>query len=227
MSRIIGINDIQYRGYRKVFGGSGKHNGAYYYAKEIEENIVPLVKTDRNWDLLGMKFTQHYSHSIVFIHHCLDWDMVYPWLEKLKDPILVVSTYPTLEWAQSKGYKAIFLPLSIDVGYVKKFSTKKTKNACYAGNRWAFKKEQEDKHLPNDLDFPPADLERDDLLRFMAPYKKCYAIGRCAIEAMVLGCKIMPFLMDRYPDPKYWKILDNRDAAAILQKELDKIDEIR
>lgn len=216
---------MQYRGYRKTFTG-GKHNGAYYYAKEIEENIIPLVKTDRNWDLLGMKFTQHYSHSIVFIHHCLDWDRVYPWLAKLKDPILVVSTYPTLEWAQSKGYKAIFLPLSVDVEYVKKFSTKKTKNACYAGNRWAFKKEQEDKHLPKDLDFPPVDLERDELLRFMAPYKKCYAIGRCAIEAMVLGCKIMPFLMDRYPDPKYWKILDNRDAAKILQSELDKIDGI-
>lgn len=223
MSYIIGIDNVQYRAYRKTFAG-GKHNGAYYYAKEIEENIVPLVKTDRNWDLLGMKFTQHYSHSIVFIHHCLDWDRVYPWLAKLKDPILVVSTYPTLEWAQSKGYKAIFLPLSVDVEYVKKFSAKKTKNACYAGNRWAFKKEQEDKHLPKDLDFPPADLERDDLLRFMAPYKKCYAIGRCALEAMVLGCKIMPFLMDRYPDPKYWKILDNRDAAKILQDELNKID---
>ena len=62
------------------------------------------------------------------------------------------------------------------------------------------------------------------MLEFIAPYEELYAIGRCAIEGMVLGCKIKPFLMDRYPDPNYWKILDNKDAAKILQKELDKID---
>ena len=77
--------------------------------------------------------------------------------------------------------------------------------------------------MPKDLDFPPADLEREELLKFIAPYKECYAIGRCALEAMVLGCKIKPFLMDRYPDPNYWKILDNKNAAKILQEELDKL----
>lgn len=222
MSKVIGIDNAQYRGYRKTFSG-GKHNGAYYYAKEIEKNMLPLIKTDRDWDLLGMRFTPHYHRSIIFIHHCLDWDRVYPWIAKLEDPILVVSTKPTLEWAKNKGYKAIFLPLSIDVDYVSQFKTKKTKKACYAGNRWAFKKEQEDKNLPKGLDFPPSDLEREELLKFIAPYKECYAIGRCALEAMVLGCEIKPFLMDRYPDPSYWKILSNKDAAKILQEELDKI----
>ena len=214
---------MQYRGHRKAFSG-GKYNGAYYYAKEIEENIIPLVKTDRNWDLLGMRFTQHYRHSLIFIHHCLSWDKVYSWLANVEDPVLVVSTYPTLEWAKSKGYKAIFLPLSIDVDYVKQFRVKKTKDACYAGNRWAFKREQEDRNIPDGVDFPPKDLPREELLKFIAPYRECYCIGRCAIEAMVLGCKIMPFLMDRYPDPNYWKILDNKDAAKILQEELDKVD---
>ena len=223
MSTIIGVNNMQYRGYRKAFSG-GKHNGAYYYAKEIEENIIPLVETDRNWDLLGMRFTQHCEHSIIFIHHCLDWDRAYNWLGKRKDFILVVSTKPTLEWAKSKGYKAIFLPLSVDIEYVKQFKTEKTKKACYAGNRWAFKKEQEDKNIPRYVEFPPENLPRDELLKFVAPYKELYAIGRCAIEGMVLGCKIKPFLMDRYPDPNYWKILDNKDAAKILQRELDKID---
>ena len=199
-------------------------NGAYYYAKEIEQNIVPLVKPDRNWDLLGMKFTNHYPHSIIFIHHCLDWDRVYNWLEKRKDFILVVSTKPTLEWAKSKGYPAIFLPLSIDVEYVKQFKTEKTKRACYAGNRWAFKREQEEKNIPKYVDFPPPNIPREEMLKFIAPYEELYAIGRCAIEGMVLGCKVKPFLMDRYPDPNYWKILDNKDAAKILQKELDKID---
>lgn len=223
MSYIIGINNAQYRGYRKVFS-QGSHNGAYYYAKEIEKNILPLVKTDRNWDLLGMRFTQHYNHSIIFIHHCLDWDRVYNWLEKRNDFVLVVSTKPTLEWAKSKGYPAIFLPLSIDVEYVKQFKTEKTKRACYAGNRWAFKREQEEKNIPKYVDFPPSDLSREELLKFIAPYKELYAIGRCALEGMVLGCKIKPFLMDRYPDPSYWKVLSNDSAARLLQEELDKID---
>ena len=222
---IIGVNNLNYRSHRKTFK-SGAHNGAYYYAKEIEKNIVPLVKTDRNWDLLGMKFTNHYPHSIIFIHHCLDWDRVYSWLEKCKDFILVVSTKPTLEWAKSKGYKAIFLPLSIDVEYVKQFKTEKTKRACYAGNRWAFKREQEEKNIPDYVDFPLPNIPREEMLKFIAPYKELYAIGRCAIEGMVLGCKIKPFLMDRYPDPDYWKILDNKDAAKILQRELDKIDSV-
>lgn len=222
---IIGVDNLNYRSHRKTFK-NGAHNGAYYYAQEIEKNIVPLVKTDRNWDLLGMKFTNHYPHSIIFIHHCLDWDRAYNWLEKCKDFILVVSTKPTLEWAKSKGYPAIFLPLSIDVEYVKQFKTEKTKRACYAGNRWAFKKEQEDKNIPRYVEFPPENLPREELLKFIAPYKELYAIGRCAIEGMVLGCKVKPFLMDRYPDPNYWKILDNKDAAKILQRELDKIDSV-
>lgn len=223
--KILGTDCVNYQAIRKSMSG-GMHNGAYYYSREIEDNIIPLVKTNRPWDTLGMKGVGSYDRAVVFIHHCLDWDRVYKWLERYQDLVLVVSTYPSLEWAKSKGYKVIFLPLSIDVEYVKQFRTKKTKDACYAGNRWAFKREQEDQHIPDGVDFQPANLEREDLLRFMAPYRKCYAIGRCALEAMVLGCKIMPFLMDRYPDPKYWKILDNRDAAKILQRELDKIDGI-
>lgn len=223
MGQVIGVNDFNYRSYRKVFS-KGMFNGAYYYAKELEENIIPLVKTDRHWDLLGMNFTRHFNHSVIFVHHNLDWDKTYGWMDKYNDIVLVASTYPTLDWAKSKGYKVIFLPLSIDVEYVKRFMTEKTKDACYAGNRWAFKREQENKNIPKGVVFPPPNLERDKLLEFMAPFRKCYAIGRCALEAMALGCEIMPFLMDRYPDPNYWKILENKDAAKILQTELNKID---
>lgn len=223
MSDLIGVANPQYQAYRKVFA-KGKHNGAYYYAKEIERSIVPHVKTKRNWDLLGMRMTKHFNRSIIFIHHCLDWDRVYSWLKNYSDFVLVVSTWPTYEWAQSKGYKTIFLPLSIDVNYVSQFKTEKTKRACYAGNRWAFKREQEEKNIPKYVEFPPSDMDREELLKFIAQYKELYAVGRCALEGLVLGCKIKPFLMDRYPDPSYWKVLDNKDAAVMLQKELDKID---
>lgn len=224
MGKIIGINNGQYRGYRKAFN-RGRYNGAYYYAKEIEENMVPLVKTDRNWDLLGMKFTQHYVHSIVFLHHNLNFNSVYKWLKRYNDQVLVASSWTTYAAAQDAGYKVIFLPLSVDVSFVEQFKTKKTKDACYAGNRWKFKDDDINKYVPDGVDFQEADLPREELLKFIAPYKKCYAIGRCAIEARVLGCKIMK--CDSRYEPDDFPILDNRDAAEILQRELDKIDNKR
>lgn len=225
MGIIVGVNNMQYRGYRKTFCNGGQHNGAYYYADELERNIVPLVKTDRNWDLLGMKFVPHHRHSIVFLHHNVSFDKTYGYLKKFDDLVLVASSWLTYARAQDAGFKVIFLPLSIDVDYVSQFKTKKTKKACYAGNRWKFKEKDLAKYLPKDIDLSPADLPREELLKFIAPYKKCYAVGRCALEAKVLGCEI-GVCDSRYPDPKFWKVLSNRDAAKILQSELDKIDGI-
>lgn len=201
----------------------GMHNGVYYYSNEIVENIIPLMKTDRPWDTLGMKGVGSYDRAIVFIHHNLNFDSVYKWLKRYKDLILVVSSWTTYAAAQDAGYKVIFLPLSVDVDYVKKFKTDKTKKACYAGNRWKFKADDISKYVPDGVDFPPKDLPREELLKFIAPYKQCYAVGRCAIEAKVLGCDIK-VCDSRYPDPKFWKVLDNKDAAKILQRELDKIE---
>lgn len=213
---------MQYRCYRKVFNGSGIYNGAYYYAKEIEENIIPLVRTNRSWDCLGMRFTHHLPHSIIFLHHNLNFEKTYGYLRKYNDIILVASSKATYEAAREAGFKTIFLPLSIDVDYVKKFATEKTKEACYAGNKWKFKEEDLAKYLPKDIDFPPENIPRDELLKFIAPYKKCYAVGRCALEAKALGCEL-GVCDSRYPDTKLWKLLDNKDAAKILQEELDKL----
>lgn len=225
MQRIITTDDPNYKAYRKIFfpNGSGANNGAYFYSKEIEKNIIPNVKTDRPWDTLGMKALRSEDRAIVFIHHNRNWDQVYSWLDKYKDLIYVCSVPHTYEWAKSVGKKAIYLPLSVDVDYVKQFKTEKTKQACYSGNRWKFKRADEEKNIPDDVDFPPENIPREELLKFIAPYRELYAIGRCAIEGMVLGCEIKPFYRV-FPDPSYWQVLDNKDAAKILQEELDKID---
>lgn len=225
MPKIIDTTDPNYEAYKRVFhpGGKGSHNGAYYYSQEIVKNIIPNVETWRPWDTMGMKFLRSRDHAIVFIHHCRNWDKVYSWLEKYKDQIYVCSTMPTYEWALSRGKKAIFLPLSVDAEYVKQFKTKKTKKACYAGNRWAFKRKFENENIPEDVDFPPANLPREELLKFIAEYRELYAIGRCAIEGLYLGCKIKPFY-PVYPSATYWKLLSNQNAAVLLQKALDDIE---
>ena len=222
MGIIIGVNNSNYLAYRRAFP-EGKNNGAHYYAQEIEANIIPLVKTDRNWDCLGMKTTQHYDHSIIFLHHNLNFANTYKWVSKRNDVILVASSWATYAAAQDAGYKVIYLPLSVDVDYVQQFKSPKTKRACYAGNRWSFKEKDLSEMVPDYVDYPPTNIPRDDLLKFIAPYRECYCIGRCAIEAKILGCEIR-VCDSRYPDPDYWKVLDNKEAAKILQKELDKID---
>lgn len=226
MPKIIDTTDPNYEAYKKMFhpNGSGAHNGAYYYSQEIVKNIIPNVDTWRPWDTMGMKFLRSQDHAIVFLHHCLSWERVYHWLRRYRDQVLVCSTMPTLEWAKTV-YSAhpIFLPLSIDVEYVKQFKTKKTKRACYAGNRWAFKRKDENENIPDYVDFPPPNMPREEMLKWVAQYREIYAIGRCALEGKALGCKIKPFY-HVYPDPDYWKLLDNADAAKILQKELDRID---
>ena len=66
-------------------------------------------------------------------------------------------------------------------------------------------------------------LEHDELLRRMAKYKYVYAVGRTAIEAKILGCEVLPY-DPRFPDPSVWQILDNKDAAKILQEAIDEIE---
>ena len=55
MPKIIDTTNPNYLIYRKLFHskGSGAYNGAYYYSKEIVENIIPNVETERPWDTLG------------------------------------------------------------------------------------------------------------------------------------------------------------------------------
>ena len=61
------------------------------------------------------------------------------------------------------------------------------------------------------------------LLAAMARCESVYAVGRCAIEAKALGVKVLPY-DERFPDPEVWQVLDNSEAAEILQRKLNRID---
>ena len=194
----------------------GTNNGAYFYSKEIVENIIPRVKTDRNWVTIKV-VGRCYDHSIVFIHNNNhpEW---YDWLKHYKDLVLVCGVPDTVPKLQERlpMHHVIYLPLSIDTKYVKKFKTKKTKAACFAGR--ASKKT---KDLPDNID-SIQNISRDELLAEIAKYKTVYGVGRVALEAKCLGAKIGIY-DSRYPKD-IWKVIDNADAALMLQEELDKID---
>ena len=199
---------------------SGKHNGAYYYSKEIVKNIIPAVKTDRPWVTIRVGDLA-YDHAIVFIHKNVHLE-TYQFLSKYKDLILVCSNHDTAHHLQQLG-KTIFIPMNVDVKYVEKFKLPEhDRENVYCGNKWSFKKRDLDWWLPKNCD-TLTNLPRKEMLTEMAHYKKVYAVGRCAIEAKILGAEL-GFCDSRYPDTSFWKVVDNSEAAQMLQQFLNYYD---
>lgn len=198
--------------------GLNQFNGAYYYSQEIVENIIPNIETSRNWITVNVKGVGC-DHAIVFIHNN-KYPSNYEWLHYYgyKDLVLVCGIPETVEKVAHLG-KAIYLPISVDVDYVKQFRVEeKTKGTAFVGRP----AKRKGLTLPDDIDYLEG-LPREELLRTMAEYKTVYAVGRCAIEAKILGCKLKAY-DPRFPKVSRWKILDNKDAVSMLQEELDRID---
>lgn len=205
--------------YRQTWGNGSsaiKWNGAFYYSKEIVKNIIPLVNTDRSWVTVNTKRVAA-DHAIIFVHNNLHPEN-YEWLRRYHDLVLVVGVPETASKVAHLG-KTIYLPLSVDVDYVAQFrAEEKTKGVAFVGRP----AKRVGYIFPEGTDFLEG-LPRTKLLPAMAQYRSVYAVGRTAIEARVLGCRVLPY-DDRFPDPSIWKVLDNKEAARILQHELNKID---
>lgn len=193
----------------------GGPNGAYYYSKTICDFIIPKVRTNRNWVTINVPNVAAH-HSIVFIHNNKS-SAKYEFLREYNDLVLVVGVPSTAKKVSHLG-KVIYLPLSIDTEYVKKFRTRKTKDIAYVGRS----EKREGIMFPEGTDFIEG-IEREELLRKMAKYRKVFAVGLTAIEALCLGCEVLPY-DERYPDTSVWRVFDCREAAKLFQEKLDKID---
>lgn len=201
---------------RWKLSGDDRYNGAYYYSKEIVENIIPRIRTNRSWVTINTRPLCE-DGAIVFIHNNNIPETLYGWLEKYDDLILVCGVESTMKKVAHLG-KPIYLPPSVDIEDVKSHAVKKkTKKVAYAG-----RKMKETFKLPEDVE-RLCGMPRELLLDEVAKCEQVYAVGRTAIEAKILGAEILPF-DDRYPDPEIWEVIDNKDAAEILQEALDKID---
>lgn len=218
------IIDHDHPEYRKKWLDCGleRYNGAFYYSKEIVKSIIPNVETDRNWITVNIP-PYGCDHAIVFIHNNLRPEN-YEWLRHYKDLVLVCGVEETCEKVAHLG-KAIYLPLSIDVEYVKQFKLPKeqrTKKAAFVGRRSKRLDARMCEKLPEDIDYLEG-IKRQDLLPLVAQYDTIYAVGRAAVEAKCLGCRLKAY-DPRYPKVGIWKPLDNKEAAKILQEKLDEID---
>ena len=190
-----------------------RYNGAYYYSCEIVRNIIPQIRTDRNWITIN-RYGAGANHSVVFIHNNKNPEN-YEWLSRYNDLILVCGVPETCDKVSHLG-EAVYLPLSVDVDEVAQFRTRKTRSAAYCGRK------SKANNLPNGIDYI-MNLPRRALLSEMAKYRKVYAVGRTAIEAKILGCEVLPY-DERFPDPDVWQVFDNREVVPILQAHIDRID---
>lgn len=209
---IIDHNSKQYqRRLRRL--GADRYNGAYYYSKEIVDNIIPFVKTDRNW-ITVYPYSHIPDHSIFFVHNNQN-EIIYNFVRRYQDVVLVCGIPETAEKMRHYG-KVIYLPLSVDVDYVSTFRSDKRYDAPVF-----FGRESKSKGLVNTLCF--SGMPREKMLGAMAEYRQVYAVGRTAIEAKILGCEVLPY-DKRFPDPSRWEVLSNQDAAKLLQEKLEKIE---
>lgn len=216
MPKIIDHNHEAYQFMSGHLRQGEQYNGAYYYSEEIVKYFIPTIKTDYNWITINTPYCA-FDHAIVFIHNNREPEKRYDWLKDYKDLILVCSQPQTIERVAYLG-RTIYLPLSVDVEYVKQFKKqKKTREQAYFGRL----QKRMGHYLPRETDVIGG-LPRVQMLELMSKYKKVYAVGRCAIEALILGCEIGVY-DDFYPDPSIWKVWDSKDAAKELQQKLNEI----
>lgn len=201
---------------RRGASKTNRWNGAYYYSREIVQNIIPWIETDRNWITINVPEAGAADHSIVFIHNNLHSEY-YDWLREYRDLVLVCGIPETCAKVCHLG-TAVYLPLSVDVEEVEKYRCDKKKDVAYVGRR----SKRRGIMFPENTEYLEA-LPRELLLARLAEYRHVFAIGRTAIEAKILGCNILAY-DPRFPDPGRWKILDNKDAAVILQRLLMEVD---
>lgn len=199
----------------------GINNGAYWYSKEIYENILPKIKTDRNWILINVNNCCA-DHSIVFIHNNAHPES-YWWLDNYDDLILVCSQVKTLKAMieMFPRFHSVLLPLSIDTKYVKKFKVKqKTKEIGYYGR----KVKCPPSIMINDKIEKIYSKDREYCLKEVAKFKTVYAIGRCALEAKCLGCEVLSH-EGEYVNTKF-DLLDNKEVIPMLQRFITEIDQL-
>lgn len=202
----------------------GKENGAYYYSKEIEENILPELKLNMFFITAGAAIytpQEIPDGAIVICHDNRSTKQSYGKLFG-KGMIWVCSKHSTVETLEGYGERAVYVPLSIDTEYIKKFKRKKTKDTAYVGNAWAFKREYLNS-LPIDIE-QLSGMPREKLLKEMAKYKHVIAEGRVLQEAQILGCKTEVPKYDRH-ESVYVEALDNREAVKYWRKALEPIAE--
>lgn len=218
---LITINDKSYRALYDNLPENSKHNGLYYYAQTFEKYIIPNVKTDRDWNTVGLAQCGGFDREIVIIHNNLDPRKSYCYLNRYNDVICISNVRKSADDVLQFGH-SIYMPPCVSVKEVRQFKKgiKKDQDSCFAGNPWEAYREEIERLVPAWV-HRFGTMPREELLPIVAHYRNCYAIGCTAAEARALGCNILK-RSDKY-DPEDFPLLDVSDAVKCIEKALDII----
>jgi len=223
----IGYDHVNYQALRKQQTGNGE-NGLWRYSHTIQDKIAPLLETNRPIDALGLEACGTEEHSVVFIHHNVNPIEHYKWLHRHRDLVLVTGIMQTTidMMKEFPEHHIIHQPVCVDIEEIKAFLPSKKKKrypSAYFGNQWAFKQHDIDTFVPGTT--PRfGKLTHDEQLTLMAKFENIYAVGITAVEAQVLGAKLL-VCDSRFPEPEVtFPVVDYREAAKNIQSHLDAID---
>lgn len=220
--KIIGTNEPIYEHWRNE-NPEDRNNGAYWYAREIEDIILPALE-NLDVTVVTVAATQYTSRQIpdgsaVICHNNRTTIESYSRFFN-KNILWICSKHSTVNILKEAGENAVYIPLSIDTQHVSKFKTSKTKDIAYVGNPWGFK-ESYLKSLPKNI-AQLNGLERDDLLAEMAKYKRVIAEGRCLMEAQVLGAKGEVPVYPEGHEAVFVKPVDSREVIPQWREALQQ-----
>lgn len=216
--RVQGTNETEYKKWRNSLK-SGQFNGAYFYAKEIEDIILPKLEGDFFINTVAVQLyepKQIPDGAIVVAHDNYHTVERYsPYFGK--NITWICSKYDAYFKLMGRGERAVLVPMSVDTEYVRKVAGKprKTLDTGFFGNAWDFKESEMTKLYTQGVELI-SNLTREEALKRMAKFKTMYAEGRCAIEATVLGCDVK---LIEYPDfpAEPVQVLDSRDVIDLWQ----------
>jgi len=218
---VVGTKDRRYKSWRESQGIT-RNNGSYWYAKELEDIILPAL-SDLNCMVVTVGATQFdvqqiKDGAVIVCHDNRSTVENYgKWFKR--GMIWVCSKKSTQEILLSRGETAYYIPLSVDTAYVAQYKRKRRSGTAYVGNAWQFKAEYL-ATLPKKVK-QLSGMERDELLADMSKYKRVIAEGRCLMEAKVLGAEV------EVPQYKALEavmvdVLDSRDAIPLWREVLTK-----
>lgn len=220
--KVIGTNNEKTIKYRQLHP-EGRNNGSYFYAKEIEDNILPeLEDIDLTVITTGASLFNKYELPKDLVVVCHDNRNPLQSYRSLlgRNYLWVCSKPSTVKIMESVNELAVYTHLSIDTEYVRQFRVaEKTGDIAFVGNAWGFKREYLES-LPKSV-VQLSGLEREDLLQEMAKFKRVIAEGRCLMEAQVLGAKTEVPVYQNGLESVYVEALDNRATIPDWRRELE------
>ena len=163
----------------------GRTNGAFTYSQDICKWHIPIWRK-----LLGPNDTiatcsKVQDATIQYLHERSHVDLSY----RTK---LFVTTYRDL--ADSLGPRGLWLPNTIDASVVP--THRPVKNWVYYGNLVKHKRTAFDKLAGMQFDIVAGVKDQQAALREVAQYRYGIGVGRCALEMMAIGLKVLLFGKD-------------------------------